>query len=184
MLDHSTRISDRDHIRRDVLGNHRPGTDSNVIPYRDPRKNGHASSDPDIVTDSHRLRPLPARVSFDRISAMAGRIYADIGTNKTIITDCHPGLIKNRKMEIGKETLSNTNLLAIVTVKRLIYDNIIIPHSPQQPLQHLQTPTNISRRQQIILMNHRLHSIQLIKQLLIHCRINHSCKHLLFLCHN
>ena len=115
---------------------------------------------------------------------MAGRIYADIGTNKTIITDCHPGLIKNREMEIGKETLSNTNPLAIVTVKRLIYDNIIIAHSPQQPLQHLQSPTNISRRQQIILMNNRLYSIQLIKQLLIHCRINHSCKHLLFLCHN
>ena len=70
MFYHPTRISDRDHIRRNVLGNHRPRTDRNVIPYRDPWKNGHASSDPDIVTDSHRFRPFPARVSFDRISAM------------------------------------------------------------------------------------------------------------------
>ena len=104
MFYHPTRIADRDHIRRDVLGNHRPGTDSNVIPYRDPGKNGHASPDPDIVTDSHRLRPFPARVSFDRISAMAGRIYADVGTNKTIITDGHLRFIKHGEMEVSKET--------------------------------------------------------------------------------
>ena len=56
LSDHSARIADRHHIGRDVLSHYRAGTDGD------------------------RFRPLVTRVPFDRISAVACRIYAYIVT--------------------------------------------------------------------------------------------------------
>lgn len=80
LSDHSARIADRHHIGRDVLSHYRAGTDGHIIPDRYSRQDSDASSDPDIVSDGDRFRPLVTRVPFDRISAVACRIYAYIVT--------------------------------------------------------------------------------------------------------
>ena len=59
-------------------------------------------------------------------------VNADIRPDEAVVTDCDRCFIKDGKMEIGKETLSNTNLLAIVTVERLVDDDLFICDVPEQ----------------------------------------------------
>ena len=53
-------------------------------------------------------------------------IYVHVGTNEAIVTDGHHGFVKHREVEVGKEMFPNTNMLAVVTEKRLVDECVFI----------------------------------------------------------
>ena len=126
------RIADRHYVRRDILGYDRSGTDGNVVADGDSRKNGDTATDPYVVADGDRLRPLFAGVPFDRVSAVTGCIDAYVRPDEAVVTDGDLCLVKNSEVEIGKETLADADLLAVIAIERLIDDDLLISNVSKQ----------------------------------------------------
>ena len=76
---------------------------------------------------------------------MACSVDADIRPDETVVTDSHRSLIKNGKMEIGKESLAYRYLLAIITIERLIDYNGIITDASKKSFKNLQTAGIVKR---------------------------------------
>jgi len=119
LSDHSARIADRHHIGRDDLSHYRAGTDGHIIPDRYSRQDSDASSDPDIVSDGDRFRPLVTRVPFDRISAVACRIYAYIRPDKKsspMVTFASSSDIGSKRLNVFPSlSITSSNIAAGLT---------------------------------------------------------------------
>lgn len=72
--DHLRRVSDSNAAGRNVLHHDTSRTDRDIVPDGHPGQDGHAAPDPHIITNRDRLSPLLTGVSFDWISAVAGRV--------------------------------------------------------------------------------------------------------------
>ena len=144
-LNNTARITDGDCAGRDVLGDNRAGTDGDIIPDRHSWKDSYAASDPHIIADGHWLRPFLARIALHRVCTMTSCVNADIRAYEAVVTDCDRRFIQNRKMEIGKESFADRDLLAVITVERLIDDDRIITDVPQKPFKQLQSAGIVKR---------------------------------------
>ena len=78
---------------------------------------------------------------------MTGRIDADIRANKTVIANGDTGFIEDGEVEIGKESPAYAYLFAIVAVKRLVDEKVIICHMTKQALQDFLHPLGFRRTQ-------------------------------------
>ena len=132
LFNYLARIADRHYVRWDILGYDGSGTDGYVITDGDSRKNSDAAADPYVIADGDRLRPLVAGVPFDWVSAMAGCINAYVRTDEAVVTDGDLCLVKNSEVEVGKETLADADLLAVIAVERLIDDDLVISDVSKQ----------------------------------------------------
>lgn len=182
-LDNTTRITHRHRPRRNVARHHRPGANRHIVADGHTRQNRHRAANPHIIANRHRQRPLPARVSLHWVSAVACRINAHIGPHKAVITDGHTRLVKHREIKVGKKTLANADVLAIVAVEWLIDQDLIITHMAQQVQEHARALFHHRRQQPVITMNNVLTLIQLSQQFRIDSRIDLSRQHFLFLAH-
>lgn len=126
LFDDAAGIADGDTVGGYVMGNNRPCADSAVITYGNARENGNRASYPTVVADTDRLCPFLACVPLGRIGTMAGGVDRYIRTYKSIIADSNISTIENRKMEIGKEPLTHTDMFAIVAIEWLIDKDILI----------------------------------------------------------
>ena len=111
------------------------GENGCIIADADSRKDGHAPAYPHIVADGHRLCPFAAAVPFHRVRAVAGGVDADIRADEAVVAYRYWGLVKYREIEIGEETFPHADLLPVIAVKRLVYNDIIVSDIPKQPLQ-------------------------------------------------
>ena len=68
-------------------------------------------------------------------------------------------------MEIGKETLSDTDLFSVVAVEWLVDDDLVISDVPEQTFEDVETACIISRGECVISVNDLLDSIKFIQQL-------------------
>ena len=84
--DHTAWISGCDTVRRNIFHDYTAGSDSDIVTYGDTRNYGDATSDPDIVPDSDRLRVFCEGVSFGRVDGMSGRVDTDIRGDEDIVT--------------------------------------------------------------------------------------------------
>ena len=126
------RISYCHHIGRDIFGYDRSCTDGYVVSDCDSGKDSDAAANPYIVADGNRFSPLVACVPFDWVSAMAGCIDTYVRSDETVITDSYFCLVKDRKVEIGKETLADANLFAVIAIEWLIDDDLVISDVSKQ----------------------------------------------------
>ena len=85
--DNLARVADGHNIRRDILGYDGTCSDSGIVSDSHSRKDGHAAANPDIVANRHGLGPFPPAVTLNRIRAVASRVDADIGADKTVVPD-------------------------------------------------------------------------------------------------
>lgn len=68
-------------------------------------------------------------------------------------------------MEIGKETLSDTDLFSVVAVEWLVDDDLVISDVPEQTFEDVEAACIISRGECVIFVNDLLDSIKFIQQL-------------------
>ena len=132
LFNYLARVANSHHVGRDIFGYDRSGTDGHVVSYGDSRKYRDASTYPHIVAYGDRFRPLVAGIPFDWIGAVTGCIDAYIRSDEAVISDGDLGLVKDREMEIGKETFAHADLLAVIAVERLIDDNLIVSDVSKQ----------------------------------------------------
>lgn len=131
LFDDAAGIADGDTIGGNVMGNNRACADSAVIADSNARENGNRASYPTVVSDSNRLRPFLACIALGGIGAMAGSVDRYIRSDESIIADSNECFIENRKMKIGKESLTYTDMFTIVAVKWLIDKDILITTAEQ-----------------------------------------------------
>ena len=92
------------------------------------------------MTNGDRLGPFLTGVALHRVCTVTGRIDADIRTDETVIANGDTGFIEDGEVEISKESPAYAYLLAIVAVKRLVDEKVIICNrkelllSPSVPL--------------------------------------------------
>ena len=127
-------ISYSDYIVRDIPCHYRASSNGDIAAYGDSGQYGHASADPHIVPYGHRFSPFPAGVTLDGICAVTCGIYADIRADETVVADSHASLVENSQVEVCEESLSDSDLLAIIAVKRLIHNDFIISYISEQVL--------------------------------------------------
>ena len=133
ILDHLAGIANCHAATRDVLDNHTSGTDGDIAANGHTRKDGHGASYPDIVPDSHRLRPFPSGVPFLRVRAMAGSVNAHVRTDETVIAYSDRSFIKNREIEIRKEAFANGNIATVVAIEGLVDEGVPITPAKKPP---------------------------------------------------
>ena len=176
-------ISYSDYIVRDILCHYRASPYGDIAAYGDSGQYGHASADPHIVSYSHRFITLPTGVTLDGVRAVACSIYADIRADETVVADSHTSLVENGKVEVCEESFSDSDLLAVIAVKRLIHNDFIISHMSEQVLQNLESAQSLRGFQGIVFVDDFLNFIQLPEQLVIDRRIDHSGEHLFLFSH-
>ena len=82
---------------------------------------------------------------------MAGCINAYVRSDETVISDGYLSLVEHREMEIGKEALTHADLLSVVTVERLVDDDLIISDVSKQTLEDIKTTSIFSFSVMVIL---------------------------------
>ena len=115
---------------------------------------------------------------------MTSRIDTHIGADKTVVPDCHRGLVQYREIEVCKESFANADLLSVVAVERLVDADVVISYMPQKVLKNGTQLLLIGRRHGVVSVNHVLGGVQFPQQLQIHSRIGKSGLHQFFFCHN
>ena len=184
LLDDTAGIAHGDGVAGDVPGDDRAGTDGHVVADGHARQDGHRAPDPHIVADGHRQCPFAARVTLNRVSTVAGRVDAHVRPDKAIVADGHQRLVKHREIEVGEEPFTHADVLAIVAKERLVDQDVVIAHMPQQALQHRRAFSPLRRQQLIVAVNDILTLIQLLQQLRVNSRVGQSSQHFLFLGHS
>ena len=71
---------------------------------------------------------------------MAGRVDADIWTDKTVITNGDTGFIEDGEVEVGKEPFAYAYLFAIIAAERLVDKKLVISRMTKQALQYFLHP--------------------------------------------
>ena len=136
MFNDLARVADCHCAVRDVLRDYRSGPDGDVVAYSDSGENSYAAPDPNVIAYCHRLGPLIPGVPFDGVGAVAGCIYAYIRSYEAVVSDRHFCLIENGQVEVGKEAFADADLLAVVTVEGLVYDEVVVCGMSEQPFQN------------------------------------------------
>ena len=124
-------------VRRYVFSHYTSCADGYVIADGHARQDSDAATNPHIVADVDRLCPLPTTVALHRVCAVTGGVDANIGANEAVIADSDSCFIEDCEVEVRKEPLAHTDLLAIVAVERLDNEYFIISDMPQQSFQNL-----------------------------------------------
>ena len=120
---------------RDILHHDAPGSYGYVASDGNPGKDGHGTAYPDIVPYVHWPRPFPAGVPLDGVSAVAGRIDADVRTDETVVADSHRGFIQHREVEVCEETSAHADIASVIAVERLVDEAVPITLSKEAPEQ-------------------------------------------------
>lgn len=114
-----------------VFNHDTPCTDGAIIPNSNPGKDHYAATNPAIVADRDRARPFSSGITLDGVGTVTGCVNADIRTDKAVVANAHGCFIKNSETEIGKKTLAHRDVLAIIAVKRLVDECIIVTFAQQ-----------------------------------------------------
>lgn len=126
MFDDATWIADGDAVGGNVAGNDRACADGAVIADSNPRKDSNRAAYPAVVANRNRLCPFLAGITLGGVGAMAGSVDRDIRSDKSVIADGNECFIENRKVEVGKEPFTYTDMLAIVAIEWLIDKDILV----------------------------------------------------------
>ena len=183
-FDDTAGVPHSDGIARDVTRHHRACTDGHIVADGHASQDGYRAPDPHVITNRHWQRPLAPRIALQRVSAVAGRIDAHIGTDKAIIADGHQRLVQYCEVEVGEEPLANADVLAIVAVERLVNQDLVVAHMPQQRLEHRGALSPHRRQQLIVAVDDILTLIQLLQQFSVDSAVGQSRQHFLFLGHS
>ena len=114
---------------RDILHHDAPGSYGHIASYGNPGVDGHGAAYPDVVPYGHRLRPFPAGVSLDGVSAVTGRIDTDVRADETVVAYSHRSFIQHREVEICEETSAHADIASVIAVERLVDEGIPITFS-------------------------------------------------------
>lgn len=120
------RITNSDDIIGNILNDYATGTDSYVIANRHSRKDRNTASYPTVIAYSDWLCPFLTCITFLRVGAVAGRIDADVRSYEAIITDSNVCLVEDYQIDVCMETLAHTDVLAEVTIERLMNECVFI----------------------------------------------------------
>ena len=96
------------------------------------RQDGHTATNPYIIANGDWFCPLSTAVALHGVCTMAGRVDAYIRADKTVISNGDTCFVEHGEVEVGKEPLAHTNLLAIVAIEGLVNQNIVISDVSQE----------------------------------------------------
>ena len=157
-----------DDIGRDVADHDRASPDGHVVANGDPGQDGDIATYPHIVTDTDRLCPFLAAVALLGVSAVTGSVDTDMGAYEAIVADGDTGLIKHGEVEVGEKPFSDTDLLSVVTIKRLVDDDFVVGHMSEHRFEQLPFGRCVCCWQRVILLHPSFATVQLFKQLWVY----------------
>ena len=112
-------------------------TNCHVITDGHTRQDSHTTTNPHIIANGDWFCPLSTAVTLYGVSTMAGCVNAYIRADKAVVTNGDWGFVEYGEVEVGKEPLTHTNLLAIVAIEGLVNQNIVISDVSQETFQDL-----------------------------------------------
>lgn len=110
---------------RNVSCNNTSCSYDSTVAYCHPRQDNHIGTYPNIIADMNRLACFKTDISPFHIQRMSSRSKAAIGGNETVVTESDRCWVKNDKIIVCKETLTDTDITSIVTDKRLLYQQML-----------------------------------------------------------
>ena len=90
---------------------------------------------------------------------MASSIDAYVGAKETVVADGDHSFVKDREVEVGKEPLSQADMLAVVAVERLVDESVGICLSEHLP-EHGVTCGKVGGQQVVIPLAEHLDGIE------------------------
>ena len=182
VLYHSGRIAHGQGVRWDVLYHHAARPNGHIVSDGHARQYGHASSYPHVVAYGDWSCPFVPGVSLLRDDAVAGRVDTHIGPYETMVSYGDKCFVQHHQIEVGKEMLAHSDVLAKVAEERLVDEGVLVA----APQYLLQLPVSLLQQcgpQMIIFPAQVLASVEHILQLLVGCIIDLSSEHFLVFCH-
>ena len=110
-------ISKGQHAFRDVLCHDAPRADHGIASNGDAGKNFGSGTDPDIVPDDNGAGVLNAEIAQGDLQRMPGGIESAIRRKEDIFAEFYLCSVKDYQIVIGKEVLSDFNIVSIVAPK-------------------------------------------------------------------
>ena len=98
---------------------------------------------------------------------MAGSVDADMRPDKAVVANGNESLVKHGEAEIGKETLANPHVLAVIAIKRLVDEDVFVADASKQSLEHFKALLALRRQQGIVTMNDVFNLVEFTKQLFV-----------------
>ena len=114
------------------MSDDRASPDGDVVANCHARQDGDVAPNPYVVPDGDRPCPFLTGIALYRVSAVTSSIDVDIRADETVVANRHTGFIEDGEVEIGKETFTNTDLLAVVTTERLVDDDVVVTYISQE----------------------------------------------------
>ena len=103
-------------IRGNIFRHYATCTDGHIVTDSNTWQDGHTTTNPHIIANADWFCPLSTAVTLYGVSTMAGCVDAYIRAYKTVIADGDWGFVEYDEVEVSKEPLTHTNLLAIPTL--------------------------------------------------------------------
>lgn len=137
--DHFAGIADCHRVARDVFDDHAPSADHNITADRDSGHHLNSATNPHIVPDRDRVGILKSLISALRIDRMTCRVESAVRRNEYIVPKRHFCTVQNDQIVVGKEILTDLNMIPVIAEKRrqnvkglfclskkLLYDRLLL----------------------------------------------------------
>lgn len=182
-FDDAAWVADSDRVGGDIAGYNGACSDGAVVADGYSREDSYRAANPAVVADRDGFCPFLTAVALCGVGAVASGIDRHIRSDKSIITNGNIRFVKHRKMEIGKETLSDTDMGAIIAIERLVDKDLVIAsteHFAKQCFAFLQ----LRGAEVVVLKNHVFAAVEFHQHFGGAGIIDLSCEHFFFFCHN
>ena len=113
---------------------------------------------------------------------MTSRVDLHVRPHKTIVTNADNRLVQDGQTEVGKEPFPHADMLAVVAVKRLVNERVLIGLA-ENLLKHGVACREVRRQQVVVLLAQYFHIVQFLQQLRVTGIVQFARQHLLFLGH-
>lgn len=132
-----TWIANRHRVCRDVFHHDASGPDNAVVTDFDSRQYRDSGANPYVVADSDWAGIFEPFVALYGIYGMSGCIKSAVGSDEHIVAECYRRLVKDYKIEVGVKIISYADVVSIITVERLLYEQTVFgaaKYFAQQPV--------------------------------------------------
>lgn len=124
-------VSGDKHTVRHIFKHHCTRTNYATLSYSDTWQDIDPGTDPYIIPDRYRKSIFKPLISASGIKSMTGCVDSHVRSNKHVVTNLNFRPVKNCKIHISVEIVTDFDVIPIVTVERPFNDKVF-PELPKQ----------------------------------------------------
>ena len=114
---HSTGITGRKHIRRDVFGHDTARPDHTAVTDADSGTDHGTAADPDVFPDGDGLGKLQSQSSFPVVHGVGGGIDLYVGAKQRTAANGYGCYIQHHAVEVEEHFIPYLDVVAVVAIK-------------------------------------------------------------------